>query len=45
LTIGAWTGICPSSIFTAEDIDGLKVGDGLVHKRAKLSILNASVFE
>jgi hypothetical protein len=45
LTIGAWTGIWPSIILTAEDINGLKLGDGLVHKRAKLSILIASSSE
>lgn len=42
LIIGAWTAIFPSIILTTEDIDGLRVGEGLVHKRAKLSILNAS---
>ncbi|GMN71550.1 hypothetical protein TIFTF001_053420, partial [Ficus carica] len=39
LTTGAWTGILPSSIFTTEDIGGRRVGDGLVHRSAKFSIV------
>ena len=42
LIIGAWTAIFPSIILTTEDIDGLRVGEGLVHKRAKQSSLIAS---
>ena len=42
LIIGAWIGIFPSSMLTTDDMVGLRVGDGLVHKSAKLSILMAS---
>ena len=45
LIIGTWSGVLPSSILTTEDMDGLSVGDGLVHRRAKFSILCASSLE
>nr|GMC72618.1 hypothetical protein GW17_00036002 [Ipomoea batatas] len=44
-TAGACTGIWPLSIFTTETMDGLRVGDGLAHKRANLSIFSASSLE
>nr|GMC74741.1 hypothetical protein GW17_00036002 [Ipomoea batatas] len=44
-TAGACTGIWPLSIFTTETMDGLRVGDGLAHKRANLSIFRASSLE
>lgn len=44
-TTGAWTGIFPSSMLTTEDMAGLRVGDGLVHNRAKFNIPSASTSE
>ena len=45
LTTGGWTGILPSSILTTDDMGGLRVGEGLVHRRAKVNILIASSFK
>ena len=41
MTIGAWTAILPWSVLTTEDAEfGLRVGDGLVHKKSKFRVVN-----
>ena len=40
LAIGAWTAILPWSVLTTEDAEfGLRVGDGLVHKKSKFRVV------
>ncbi|RRT61887.1 hypothetical protein B296_00019203 [Ensete ventricosum] len=44
-TAGKSMAVLPSSMLTTLDIVGLRVGDGLVHARAKFKIRNASSLE